>query len=285
MTNMKYLVVLLIVILFVSCAKNNTPNGNDPCAKNITSNYNNDYWSCEQLLDTAGLKLYPFVPLTEEERLENPFYIMEELRQIPEDFLCEMTVKELFYQFVNIEVNFTIFVVYNIYVTSRQLGFIELTKRLNMLPELLNRPDAGHVLLGLLQKADPRIKEESACFKWFFFLQMILSQREIINLMTDEEIDNYVFELLRCHNTIRCLQKSDSEQWGGYPAGLHEILSGLANVMIKCEFEPFIQTMVSRPVTDDLYWSAGNIKAEDALQIINYIEQFIKNRKKWEKYF
>jgi hypothetical protein len=83
-----------MAVQFVSCAKNDN---------------NNEYWCCEQLLDTAGLKLYPFVPFTDEEmRFTSAAYQLER-RQISEDFLCKMTAKELFYQVVYTEFRYTFY--------------------------------------------------------------------------------------------------------------------------------------------------------------------------------
>ncbi len=249
---MKYLISLLSVMLFASCANNEM------------SDENNVDISCDQF-DTSGLKLYPFVPFTDEEWRAMSYAYKMERRQIPEDFLREMTTKELFYQVVYTDLSKDMFV-----FNTMQQGFEAVTERLNMFPELLNRPDAGHVLLEILQKIDPSKIDGQDCFWFNHCLQIILAQPEIINRMTDEDIDNYIQQQIRCHDVIRDL-KSD------YPASAALILFGLGNVMIRYEFEPFMQTLNRHPVTNELYWNTQCINEQHALQVINYIKQF-KNR-------
>ena len=258
---MKNLITLLIVILFVSCTK--------------MSDGTNNYCSCEQLLDTTGLKLYPFVQFTDEEMSFTSSDYKLDRRQIPEDFLRKMTIKELFYQVVNTDLSKGM-LVHN----TRQQGFWAVTGRLNMLPELLNRPDAGHVLLELLQKADPSKMDGSDCFWWEYCLQIIMAQKEVINRMTDEDIDQYIHQQLRYHDAIRRLSKTNNPKWE-YPGSAAALLFGLGNVMIRYEFEPFMQMLEMRgrhPVTNELIWDTQRISERDALQIIDYIKQF-KNRK------
>ena len=259
---MKNIISILIVISLVSCTKK--PDGN------------NDYLSCEQLLDTTGLKLYSFVPFTDEEmRLTSADYKLDR-RQIPEDFLREMTTKELFYQVVNTDLSKGM-LVHN----YRQQGFLSLTVQLNMLPELLNRTDAGHVLLELLQKVEPSKIDGLECFWWDYCLQIILAQKEIINGMTDKDIDQYIHQQLRCHDAIRSLSKTNKNF--EYPASAAVLLFGLGNVMIRYQFEPFMQTieiMCDRhPITNELIWDTQRISEQNALQVIDNVKQFI-NRKK-----
>ena len=262
---MKYFLALLCTLLFVSCTKD------------VNLKENNDYWSCEQLPDTTGLKLYPFVPFTDEFGPgKSPFDELLAVRQIPEDFLREMTTKELFYQFVYCDLSGTM-TMFN----TRQQGFLS-TKRLNMLPELLNRPDAGHILLGLLQKVDPSkmvldMSKEVSCFWWDYCLQIILAQPEVINHMTDEDIDQYIQQQMRCHDTIRSLSKIDSN-WE-YPASAAVIIMSLGHVMIRYEYKPFMQTF-GIPVSNELfYWDTQFINKQQALQVIDLVKQFKKDKK------
>ena len=242
-------------MLFVSCMKSNKPD--------------NVYWSCEQLLDTAGLKLYPFVPFTDEEMRTLP-YFEEKLprRQIPEDFLHGMTAKELFYQVVYTDLSQSM-VLFN----TRQQGFMAVTLQLNMLPELLNRPDAGIVLLEMLYNIDPAQIEGLDCNWAYHCLNIIGAQPEIINRMADGDICSYIDQQMRCNDAIRSLNN-------GYPANATLLLFGLGNVMIRYEFQPFIQTLDRHPVTNELCWDTQFINEQYALQIIDYVKQFKKQIKK-----
>ena len=248
--NLVSLLTLLMAILLVSC-ENNDANDLD-----------NNYWSCEQLLDTTGLKLYPFVPFTDEESMFTNYGDKLDRRQIPEDFLQEMTTKELFYQFVYTDLSKSMLT-----FNSRQQGFLAVAGQLNILPELLNRTDAGHVLLELLQKVDPAKINAPDCFWCDYCLQIILAQPEVINRMTDNDIDRYIHYQIRCHDTLLNL-KND------YPANAALLLFCLGNVMIRYEFKPFIQTLEKNPDTNELIWDTQFINEQYALQIIDNIKKF-----------
>jgi hypothetical protein len=235
------------------------------------SDESNDYWDEEQMFSTVGLNLYSFTPFTDEEWRDMSFADKLERRQIPEDFLRRMSTKELFYQYVHCDLSKNIFVFNTI-----QQGF-ESTKQLNMLSELLNRPDAGDVLLTLLQKIDPGKIKSSDSHRFYFCLNIITAQQDIINRMTDEDIDNYIVQQMRCHDVIQKLSATDNN-WE-YPASVKTLLFGLGNVMIRYEFNPFIQTLAKNQETNGLIWDTQYIKEQDALQVMEYIKQF-KNRKK-----
>jgi hypothetical protein len=235
------------------------------------SGESNDYWNEEQMLSTSALNLYSFVPFTDEEWKEMSFVYKLEQRQIPEAFLHKMSTKELFYQYVYCDLSKSVLVFNTI-----QQGF-ENTKPLNMLPELLNRPDAGHVLLDLLQKVDPAKIKSPDCHWFYLCLNMIGAQPEIINRMTDEDIDNYIEQQMRCHNTIKHLSAID-ENWE-YPASVKTLLFGLGNVMIRYEYDTFVQTLGRHPDTNELIWNTQYMTEQDVAQVIDGVKQF-KNRKK-----
>ena len=263
---MKYTLLLLIAILFFSC--NNTISDENNGVFDVDNFF---LISCEQLLDTAGVKLYPFVPFTDEEMRAMSYDYKLERRQIPEDFLHKMTTKALFYQVVytDLSKNMLLF-------NTRQQGFQAVTQQLNMLRELLNRPDAGHVLLELLQKDNPSKIEGEVCLWWDYCLQIIMAQKKVINRMTDEDIDQYINQQIRCHDAIRSLSQENNPNWD-YPASVAEIIFGLGNVMIRYEYEPFIQTLEMLPDTNELNWDTQRISEQYALQVIDYVKQF-KNR-------
>jgi len=254
---MKYLIALYISILFVSCSSD------------LKTNESNVYWSREQLLDTMGLKLYPFIPFTDEEWRDSSYTYKLEQRQIPKDFLNKMTAKDLFYQIVYTDLSKSM-LLFNTF----QQGF-ENAKQLNMVPELLNRHDSGHVLLDLLEKTTPSTIEGEDGFWWFDCLQILLAQPEIIKSMTDKDIDNCIVQQLRCHDEIRDLSKNN-KNWE-YPQSVSVILYGLGNIMIQHNFKPFTQTLARNPITNEVVWDTQLLTEQSALQVIDYIKQ-LKNR-------
>jgi len=116
---MRHIAILFAVILFVSCTNDNM----------YMSDNDNDYWSKEQLLNTSGLGLYPFVPFTEAEMRTLPYDVKLERRQIPESFLRNMSTKALFYQFVYTDLSKSMLM-----FNTMQQGFETVTGQLNMLP-------------------------------------------------------------------------------------------------------------------------------------------------------
>ena len=238
------------------------------CSNNSLSDDNTYFSNCKEMLNTVELNLYPFVQFTDEEMRMLPYNIKLERRQIPEDFLQRMTTKELFYQVVCCDLSKDMLV-----FNTMQQGF-ESVKRLNMLPELLNRPDAGHVLLEILRKVNPAQIKGSDCHWTCHCLNITGAQPEVINRMTDEDIDDYISQQLRCYDAIQSLDATNPEYHG-----VNVILFGLGNVMIRYEFEPFIQMLCNDPITNELIWDTQFITEQFALQVIDYIKQF-KNRKK-----
>ena len=267
---MKKLMFLFTILLFVSCENNMSSEIKDDLDGNVIDD-NNIFLNCDQLLDMSDLKLYSFVPFTDEEWRTMSYDYKLEQRQIPNDFLRDMTSKELFYQVVYTDLSKNMLV-----FNTEQQGF-ESVKCLNMIPELLNRTDAGYVLLELLHKIDPAKITGLDCFWFDHCLQIILAQSIVINRMTDEDIDNYIQQQIRCHDTIVELSKSN-DNWE-YPQSVKTILFGLGNVMIRYDFKPFMQTLNRNPDTNELIWDTQYITEQYALQLIDYIKQFIKTKK------
>ena len=134
---------LMIIFLF-SCAKEALPQ--EPPKF---------FASCEEMTDITGLNLYPF-----EEPVIGIGIPELSKRQIPEDFLREMTTKELIYQISRIEG-------YNAFISQPLQDRIDLlpsvqARAFNMIAEMLERPDAGSVLMQILQKI-VNIDDECEC--------------------------------------------------------------------------------------------------------------------------
>jgi hypothetical protein len=228
---MKKLLFLFIISMpYMSCSNhvidNNLQNGNDDAAG----------LDCSQLQDTAGLYLYPFAPFTDEEMKTSAYSVKQERRQIPGDVLRGMTTKALFYQFVLCDLSPGMYL-----HNSAQAGFRAMAEQLNMLPELLSRPDAGGVLLDLLRDVDITAVDSPACFHTCECMQRIIAQAEVIKNMTEEEIDAYIPLMMRHQETVRELAATNGN-WS-YPESLAAILYGLGNVMLRFEYEPFCRLL------------------------------------------
>ena len=227
---MKNTLYILLVVSFASCTK---PEGNW-CDCELLGN--NDYWNCEQLLDTVGLNLYSFVPFTDEWGPgKTPYAELLESRQIPEDFMAKMTTKELFYQYVYCGLSKSGLFMFN---------YVQLEERLNMVTELLIRRNTGHTLLEILQRIDPAGIEWSwsrDCRYTYVYLLIFMAQPEVIMYMTDEEICKYILIQKRSQEIILSLCESDPYYWGYMPE-LNLINTGLGNVkVLHKKFEPFVQ--------------------------------------------
>jgi hypothetical protein len=226
----KLLFLFMASMLYMSCDNNAMNNHNDDSMYN-----DNEYaagLNCSQLQDTIGLDLYPFAPFTDEEMKTSAYSMRLERRQIPEDVLRGMTTKALFYQFVLCDLSPSMYL-----HNSAQAGFRATAEQLNMLPELLNRTDAGGVLLDLLQDVEITAVDGPACFHTYECMQRIIAQTEVINNMTEEDIDKYILLMMRHQETIRKLAEIN-DNWS-YPESLAAILYGLGNVMLRFEYEPF----------------------------------------------
>ncbi len=253
---MKNLIVLLMAIAFVSCGKNDTPD----TPEKIKS-------YCDQLFDTTGLKLYRFIPFSDEWGPgKTPFTELVESRQIPEDFLLGMTTKELFLQYFYCELVLNVTMVQG----NGRSGFLVSKNTFNMIPELLNRPDVGQVVLEILEKIDITKLEGYCRLSYLGLFQVFAAQPEVINSMTDEEIDDYIFHQMRCYDDIL----SHIDMWASFRS-YEYIWFGLGNVMIRYKFEPFMRLLLEKHelcYTDCAYCVSFYL-------IIDYFNDF-KNREK-----
>jgi hypothetical protein len=258
---MKKLLSLFILMLYMSCNNNvmndRMFNGNEYAVQP----------DCEQLTDATGLELYPFAPFTDEEVKTLAYSVRLERRQIPEDFLHGMTAKELLYQFILCDMSSGMYL-YN----SAQAGFLAAAKQLNMLPELLNRPDAGRVLLDLLQGVELTAVDGTDCFHAYECMNRIIAQTEVIGRMTEEDIDEYIALMMRHQETIRELAETN-DSWS-YPESLAAILYGLGNVMLRFEYEPFHRLIETDANVSGLM-AGSNLKSTQTVSLINnYISDF-----------
>jgi hypothetical protein len=257
-------IFLLIVVssLYITSCVNSTLDGN-------MINGSDGCLSCEQLLDTTGLDLYAFIPFTGEEMKTMDYPAKLERRQIPGDMLQKMSTKALFYQFALCELSRGMYV-----HNSAQAGFRAVSEQLNMLRQLLNRPDAGPVLLELLQGFDPSAIEGDDCFHLYECLQRTIAQTEIIATMTKSDISRYIQLEQRHQEAIKSL--SGKNRLWSYPESLAAIAYGLGNVMLESGYEPFRALLNANRGISGLM-EGGNLKDEQIVLLINnYISGFNK---------
>lgn len=262
---MKKIVSLFLpLLLFGSCIH---PALDDAAA----TDDNSVFVACEQLMDTVGLGLYPFVPFTDEEMKTTAYQTRLEQRQIPEDRLQEMSTKALFYQFVLCELSRSMYV-----HNSVQAGFLAVTKQLNILPELLSRPDAGSVLIELLEGIELSELRGRGCFHLYECLERTLAQPEVIARMTEDDIDQYISLGMRHQEVIKELALMTPLLWD-YPASLAAPFYGLGNVMLRFEYEPFLLLLDSDPGLD-AFMKGDNLKDEQTVLLIhNCLTDFNKH--------
>jgi len=266
----KYYVFLMTIFLF-SCTKEATP-PEEP--KYFTS--------CEEMTDVTGLNLYQF-----EEPVQGIGIPELSKRQIPEDFLREMTTKELIYQISRLEVFTSIF-----FLALQGHGpWKYYVDRLNMCTDLMyKREDAVQTLLQLLQRIEPsfikngNMENDSSwdCYYFYECLQIFASCPAIINRMTDEEINQYIDEQIRLHDAISDLDfDANSDRWY-YPHSIVFGLFGLCNIMMRYEFEPFLQLLETNEFFSDVIKdNKGETRwiIPQTLSIIDCIKKFQNQHK------
>jgi hypothetical protein len=216
---------------------------------------------CRLLTDADDPGLYPFVPFTNEEWQNLNYRDKLERRQIPEDFLQKMKTEALFFQFAGCDLSPGIYL-----HNSLQAGFEAMTKQLNMLPELLNRTDAGHVLLVLLQKVELSKIGELGCLHFYECLQRIIAQPKVINNLSNDDVNKYISLMILHQQIIRDLsQKTD---FWSYPESSAAILFGLGNLMLRFEYEPFMLLLETNSNVNGLM-NGANPKDEQVVSLIN----------------
>jgi hypothetical protein len=227
------------------------------------------------MLDVSGLKLYPFEVHTGS---------LEEL-QIPEDFLHGMPTKELFYQMSRFERIGEIIA----HAYAKRINFTSYISMFNMFAEFLKRPDAPHLLIQLLQRMDPAFIRwgddfphvgSVDCMYFYDCVQVFASHPDIINRMTEDEINRYINEQIRLYNKIRDMDKIENGL--EFPRNTCMGLYGLCNIMLRYEFKPFMQLMEEDENLNNMMLSEYGTPSYTVIYhslIIELIEQFKKMKK------
>ena len=250
------LLLSLIVVALVSCKHEDY--------KCLCCNLPYDYWSCEQLSDTTGLNLYPI-----EDILPNiPWDELMESSQIPEEYLRGMTTKALFYQCINSRVG-SMF-------ASCSHNCKELRNKPNMISEMLKRPDTGQALLEILSHITlDYALEKSECITVYSHLQHIIGWRQIINIMSDDEIEQYICQEMRIFEELIVGAKDPN---ASMLFSIIPIAIGFHNLLMRFEYEPYM----ANPLDDYYLINAGSwpLRVEKFQEIIEHIKEFLKNKKR-----
>jgi hypothetical protein len=220
-----------------------------------------DYLTCMNMPYNIELNLYPFVSLTDEEWKSPDYSEKLALRQIPADMLEKMTAMELVFQFVSCDMSRGMYL-YN----SSQEGFVAMTGQLNMLPELLSRSDAATVLIGLLQHVEPAEINGTDCLHLYECLQRIIAQREVVNRMTDDDMDKYITLVMRHQEKI--IELSDANGKWSYPESLAAMMFGLGNIMLSNEYAPFLHLVETEPGISR-FMEGDNLRDKRLVSLIN----------------
>ncbi|MDR2041874.1 MAG: hypothetical protein LBP98_06095 [Tannerella sp.] len=178
-----------------------------------------------------------------------------------------MQTKELFYQFVCCELSQDMYT-----FNTEQYGFLHSAKTLNMVSELLDRADAGSVLLHLAHSLDPEMIHTD-CFHYYECLLRTIVQPEIIRRMTDEETGELIHIFNRHRNTIMAASATNGLE--NTLAYLTTILFGYGNIMLKYEYEPFVSLLRSDAGIADFMLGAQLRDERIASQITECITNYM----------
>lgn len=137
---------------------------------------------------------------------------MLEVTQIPESILTTMSTEGL------VETVFNYPLINNIYAfNSVQEGFDVVSLRFNGLPELLQREDAGTILLNKYMTMDPLAMEENwsvaqkgRYIRSFTNIEVLLAQKETLAHLTEEQLATLEQEALEKYHGKQSL----SEKYG-----------------------------------------------------------------------
>lgn len=149
----------------------------------ITSEiYSQNYWE------------YPVVPGTKEWKELKTLSEIIAVQQVPESVLNNMTTEEVFQAWLDLPGRMEMLA-----FNTMQSGFEVTKKRYNVIPELLNRTDAGPVILTMyLETYIPEIKsawssiEKGKYITDFGFTEFLLSQPEVLSTLSYEQKKDFI---------------------------------------------------------------------------------------------
>jgi hypothetical protein len=189
---------------------------------------------------------YPVKPGTDAWRAFTTHEEMLKACQIPESTLRTVSTEGL----VETVLNYPLYddvLAYN----SPQQGFDAISSEFNGIPELLNRQDAGTVLLAKFKAVDPTAIGEDwtdlqkGCYVFNLIdIETLLAQQAIISNLGDAQYPDLVRECLVKINTER-----QSEMYGGISK--ESCLWVIARVLQYAIYEPFIRKVAADRLYQD----------------------------------
>ena len=200
---------------------------------------------------------YPVKPGTDAWKALGSHVEMLKACQIPETKLHSMSTEAL----VETVLNYPLFndvLAYN----SPQQGFDTMASQFNGIPELLNREDAGTVLLAKYKTADPAaigqnwtdIQKGYYVFS-FIDMETLLAQKGVISKLDEAQCLDLVRECLAKINT-----KLQSEMYGGMSQ--ESCLWVITRVLEQVKYEPFVQTVAADRFYQD-FVARGSYATDD----------------------
>ncbi len=205
------------------------------CKKNDIENIE---LGCVHEFDTKGLNLYTFTPFTDEQWKTSDYSEKMSQRQIPDEFLNKMTTNELFIQFIHMDMAKEVLV-----AITQQRGFTRAISRYNVLSALYRRTDVADYFIHMLNKIEIDKIQDDECRFYYYCLQMLSAQKELVNKMDNIQTKKYIDTVYKNMEDMTRLSETDVnwEAMSNYTF----CLIAFANIMIKYEYIPFINSSLS----------------------------------------
>jgi len=178
---------------------------------------------------------YPVKPGSAEWKKLSSHQEMVQICQIPAGTLSFISTKELAQICLNYPLFFTMKAFNNL-----QLGFNQVSTEFNGFQELFKRDDAGNVLLELYKAIKPQVilfkttsLEKGKHIQNIFFIEFVLSQKEIIEKFTKAEIKQLLEESL--------VKLEEKKQYGFSTFSTQTTSLVMCRVLENIKFDKYIQ--------------------------------------------
>jgi hypothetical protein len=218
--------------------------------------------TCPSFFNTTELNLYTFRPFTEEEWKTMPHTEKVELRQVPNDFLEKMNNRELLVQFVTMDLANDILL-----FNAAQAGILASIERYNILHELYAREHIYQFFMESIYSIDFTEIKSNECHCYFFYLQLLSAQQQLISKIPDADLKDYVDMLYYIYEETVRLSYTDPSNWGVASSYTAPML-GFGIVMIDCNYLPFIELLESN-IDVSRFMQGHDPLSEYVLNLIN----------------
>ncbi|WP_319482320.1 hypothetical protein [uncultured Draconibacterium sp.] len=218
--NYLHIPYIFVFVMIVGCSKNERSN-------DLEINY--EY--CENITDTTGFTNY-FKPFSEYEWKFESYDYKVERRQLPEDVLKSLTLEELFYQCVWLDMARDALV-----FDSYQEGFRAYLNNFNCIQELYEREGVHLFLEEKLRIMD--VKDVVGVDCWFYkhLLEFSYVQEECLSLYPEEKTLNILSFMFEKTDRLSFLTTLESPNYK--LVDLSQWMLGIGNIMIMHGYSPF----------------------------------------------